>query len=124
MNHTIQKFRRGAALAGLVLCLAAGGFAAQKNNDKETETRTVQGQVAFKNGATIEKAIVHLKNTRTLQLRTYISDADGSYKFHGLSFNVDYQIHAEHEGATSNVRTVSSFDTRKDVHMSLIIDKK
>ncbi len=90
----------------------------------ETNTRSLYGQVTDKDGTPIEKAVVYLKNTKTLQIRTYIADEGGAFRFQGLSPNVDYQVHAEHEGASSPTKTISSFDTRKEVHISLKIDTK
>jgi hypothetical protein len=37
---------------------------------------------------------------------------------------VDYEVHAESESMTSNTRTVSSFDSRKDIVISLKLDKE
>ena len=42
----------------------------------------------------------------------------------GLDPNVDYEIYAEKEGAKSATRTVSSFDSRKDINLDLRIEKK
>jgi len=36
---------------------------------------------------------------------------------------VDYEIHAEDDTMMSNKRTVSSFDSRKDIVISLKLDK-
>ncbi len=38
--------------------------------------------------------------------------------------NADYELHAEKDGAKSPNRTVSSFDSRKDIVLNLKIDKK
>jgi hypothetical protein len=37
---------------------------------------------------------------------------------------VDYEIHAEHDGLTSSTRTISSFDTRRDIEVVLKLSKK
>ena len=103
------------------LLLAAASAALQKG---ETETRTVRGQVIDPSSNPVPRAIVYLKNTKTVQVRTYIADTSGSFHFQGLNFNVDYQVHAEHEGSSSATRTISSFDSRKDVTISLKIEKK
>jgi hypothetical protein len=71
----------------------------------------------------VEKAIVYLKNTKTLTIRTYISDADGSYRFPALSPNVDYEIYAESKGARSDTKTVSAFDDRKLLDITLRLKK-
>ena len=49
----------------------------------------------------VAKAVVQLKNTKTLQIRSFITQDDGSYHFAGLGTDVEYQLKAEHEGATS-----------------------
>jgi len=72
---------------------------------------------------TLIGAIVYLKNVRTLTVKTYISDDSGQYRFSGLDPNVDYEMHAEHDDQTSANHTVSSFDSRKDIVVSLKVDK-
>jgi hypothetical protein len=37
---------------------------------------------------------------------------------------VDYEVHAELEGAKSQVKTVSSFDSRKEITLNLKIERK
>ena len=63
----------------------------------------------------LEGAVVQLKNTKTLQVKSFITDKDGSYYFHGLDTNVDYQLNARMGDAVSRTRTVSTFDDRKEV---------
>jgi hypothetical protein len=69
----------------------------------------------------IEKAIVFLKNTKTLQVTTYISEPDGSYRFPFLAPNVDYEVYAERNGARSDTKTLSGFDNRKQLNVTLRI---
>jgi len=63
--------------------------------------------------------VVHLKNKKNLEVKTYISDEKGNYRFNGLDTETDYTVHAEHRGASSRPRTVSSFDDRKTVYLVL-----
>jgi hypothetical protein len=65
--------------------------------------------------------VVHLKNTRTLAIKTYITEPDGSYRFSALSPNVDYELYAEYQGGHSDTKTLSAFDNRKQVTMTLKI---
>ena len=65
-----------------------------------------------------------LKNNRSNAIRSYISDDAGNYRFSGLDPNVDYEIHAEKDGAKSQTRTISSFDSKKEIILNLKIDKK
>ena len=90
----------------------------------QADTRTVRGTVLDKDENPLRSAIVHLKNVRTLTVRTYISDSTGQFRFSGLDPNVDYELHAERDNLTSNTRTISSFDTRKEIVVPLKIDKE
>jgi hypothetical protein len=84
----------------------------------------VRGVVTDKSDASIPASVVFLKNARTNAVRSYIADDAGNYRFSGLDPNADYEIHAEKDGAKSQTRTVSSFDSRKDIVINLKIDKK
>ena len=106
----------GAFLLFALLALPAGA--------QQSELRTVRGAVLDKAENPVVSAVVYLKNVRTLAVKTYISDRSGEYRFSGLDPNVDYEVHAENENMTSNTRTVSSFDGRKDIVISLKLDKE
>ncbi len=69
----------------------------------------------------VSKAIVYLKNTKSLTVTTYISEPDGAYRFPALSPNVDYEVYAEFQGARSDVKTLSAFDNRKQANINLHI---
>jgi len=84
--------------------------------------KTLTGQVVDKEGKGLAQAVVYLKNQRTLEVRTHISDGEGKYRFNGLNPETDFAVHAEHRGASSPTRTVSSFDDKKDVYLVLEID--
>ena len=88
------------------------------------QLRTVHGQVLDKSESPVVSAIVFLKNTRTNAVRSYISDDEGNYRFSGLDPNVDYEIFAEKDGLKSATRTISSFDSKKDIVINLKLDKK
>jgi hypothetical protein len=57
-------------------------------------------------------------------VRSSYTDNTGKYRFSGLDPNVDYEIYAEKEGAKSATRTVSNFESRKDINLNLKIEKK
>jgi hypothetical protein len=105
----------------LTLCASAGAAQGKK---REAQLRTVRGVVEDKSDSAISGSVVFLKNLRTNSVRSSYTDDTGSYRFSGLDPNADYELHAEKEGAKSQTRTVSSFDSRKDIVLNLKIDKK
>ena len=86
--------------------------------------RSVNGHVYGNNDVPLEKAIVYAKNTKSLAVKTYITEKDGTYRFTGLAQNVDYELYADYSGKHSSTRTVSSFDDRAEVYLNLHIDTK
>ena len=91
---------------------------------RSSQLRGVSGIVCDKDENPISSAVVYLKNVRTLTVRTYISGDKGEYHFSGLDPNADYEIHAEHDDLTSANHTVSSLDSRKEMNVTLKIDKE
>lgn len=108
----------------LVLAMAAGMMFAQGSKGKDSELRTVRGTVIDKDEAPVDAAVVYLKNQHTQDIVTHLSASDGQFRFSGLDLNVDYEIHAEKEGMTSNARSISNFDTRKEFVLTLKLDRK
>jgi hypothetical protein len=114
--------RRISCLAVVLSLFAAIGMAQDKK--REAQLRTVRGVALDKADNPISGSVVFLKNARTNSVRSSYTDETGSYRFSGLDPNTDYELHAEKEGAKSATRTVSSFDSRKDIVLNLKIDKK
>lgn len=85
----------------------------------EGALRMVSGRVVDAQDQPLHKAVVHLKNTRTLAIKTYITEPDGTYRFSALSPNVDYELYAEYQGEHSDTKTVSAFSNRKQVTVNL-----
>jgi hypothetical protein len=103
-------------------CLALPALAQKKGED--TNVRTVQGTVTDTNDSAVEGAVVQIKNTKTLQIRSFITKEQGGYYFHGLSPDVDYELKAEKQGAVSSQKTLSSFDSRKKAVINLKLESK
>ena len=110
-----------ALLAVLLLC--APGTFAQKKKGGET-TRSVQGTVTVADDSPVSGAVVQLKNTKTLQIRSFITQDDGTYHFYDLSPDIDYELKADYQGASSNTKTLSSFDSRKQTILNLKLNPK
>ena len=84
--------------------------------------KSLAGQVVDKQKNALPQAVVHLKNKKTLAVKTFITDEGGNYRFVGLDRNTDYAVHAVYKGNSSPARTVSSFDDRKEVYLVLEIE--
>jgi hypothetical protein len=110
-------------LIALFCILSAAAHATQDQKD-QPELRTVHGTVEDKDENPVPSGVVYLKNVKTQGVKTYIADDSGSYRFSGLDPNVDYEIHAEHNDATSSVRTISSYDSRRDINLTLKLSHK
>jgi hypothetical protein len=120
--RTCPLFRIAVVLAlGIALASAA---AAQDNKKSDAELRTIRGTVLDKDETPMPSGVVYLLNVKTQAVKTYIADDAGNYRFSGLDPNVDYEVHAEHDEMTSATRTISSFDSRRDVEMVLKLSRK
>lgn len=87
-------------------------------------TRVIQGTVTDAHGSAVPGAVVLLKDTKTLQIRSYIAQQDGTYRFYGLSSDVNYQVRAETSAMTSPTKLVSVFDSKKVIKLNLKIKNK
>lgn len=117
------------AFLRIMLTIALGAvavlpIAAQGDKKAEAQLRTVHGSVLDKDETPVPSSVVYLLNAKTQAVKTYISDDAGAYRFSGLDPNVDYEIHAEHDDLQSSTRTVSSFDSRKDIEVILKLAHK
>ena len=109
--------------AGLLAGLASYPARAEKKQAKDSNVRAVQGIVSDTAEKPVTGAIVQLKNTKTLQVISFITRDQGDYYFHGLSRDTDYELRAEKDGKLSGTRTLSSFDSRKQAVINLKLDK-
>lgn len=133
------------AVAALLPILFSLGLAAQSDKDFEGQgallgarlqarspkaereeagnvQKSVLGQVVDKEGKSLAQAVVHLKNKRSQEVTTHISNDQGDFRFRGLNPNVDYEVYAEFNGGSSSIRSVSLFDNRQEIYLVLEID--
>ena len=118
--------RRRTVLVALSALLLTASFAARAQSPRagDSSVRGVEGSVTTSSGAALEGAVVQLKNTKTLQVRSFVTLKDGRYQFQGLSTNADYEIRAALGGNSSKVKTLSTFDSRKKAIIDLKIESK
>jgi hypothetical protein len=117
-------FRKGTRCLWLLLLLLActaswpQGFAQNIGQ----AVRVVQGTVRDSSDQPQANAVVYLQDQKSLEVRTFITEADGHYRFGQLSSDVDYQLWAEYKGHKSKTRSISSFDSKKQFTFDLKID--
>ena len=93
-------------------------------NSKEDKTRLLTGKVLDASDNPLTNAVVYLTNTHTRSVKTYIVGPDGSYRFPALQPSIDYEVYAQYNNRKSHTKTVSQFDDRSQVYISLKIDTK
>jgi Carboxypeptidase regulatory-like domain len=114
--------RRGwLAVLGCVAVLALMAALPGAGRAQDFGLKNVQGKVFDAKEAPINGAIVYLQNSRTNDVKTFITEKDGAYRFAGLSADTDYSLWAAFQGKKSPQKTVSSFDSRKQVYIDLKI---
>jgi hypothetical protein len=113
-----------AVTAALVLVCAVTLVAQEKKKKGEEATRSVQGVVIASDESPVVGAVVQLKDTKTLQIRSFISKENGAYYFYELSPDKDYELKADYQGASSDKKTLSLFDSRKKAVINLKLNPK
>jgi protocatechuate 3,4-dioxygenase beta subunit len=108
------------SIAACLFLLAAPLSAlAQKNAPHD---RIAEGKVVNKDGAPIGGAVVYLKNSHSNNVRTYIADEQGQYRFGELAQDTDYEIWAESNSVRSKSRSISSFDNENKFYFVLKVN--
>jgi Carboxypeptidase regulatory-like domain len=125
----VKNYRWFQVVAVLFLVFLAAMPAHAQDESKEqkraeAQLKVLHGSVIDKSENPVPSSVIYLKNVKSQAVKTYIADDSGNYRFSGLDPNVDYEIHAEHDDMTSATRTVSSFDSRRDIEVTLKLSKK
>lgn len=121
MNANRARWAACAALAlliggGILLAGPQSAFVAQAQNLGQ---RTVTGAVLTGDSQPITGATVFLKNQKTKAIRSFTSTKDGRFHFAQVNMSSDFDLWAEKDGKKSAVKTVSSWDARKDFETEL-----
>jgi len=91
---------------------------------KQDKTRLLTGKVLDGGDNPLPNAVVYLTNTHTRSIKTYIVGPDGAYRFPALQPSLDYEVYAQFNNRKSGTKTVSQFDDRTQVYISLKINTK
>ena len=109
-----------ALAAGLVpMATRSGMIAPPMAQAQNMGQRVVSGWVVDGNADHITGATVFLKNLKTKSIRSYSSAPDGKFRFAQVNMAEDFELWAEKDGKKSAVKTVSTWDTRKEFECEL-----
>jgi hypothetical protein len=98
--------------------------APQFGRSKQDKTRLLTGKVLDGGDNPLPNAVVYLTNTHSRSVKTYIVGPDGTYRFPALQPSVDYEVYAQYDNRKSGTKTVSQFDDRSQVYITLKVDAK
>lgn len=109
------NYLRAAVMAFLVVSLLVPATSIAQRD----ASRSVEGKVYGAQSTPQGSAIVYLQDSKTNNIKSFISTQDGSYRFGQLSTNVDYQLWAEFKGKKSDKKNISSFNSKKQLVIDL-----
>lgn len=94
-----------------------------KNKKSDANQRSIEGLVSDDAKNPVQGAVVQLKDSRTMQIRSFITQVDGKFHFAGLRTDTDYELTAKFGDRLSSTKRVSSFESRPTVTVNLPLDK-
>jgi len=103
--------------AGTMPSASRGGFVAAWAQN--LGQRDVSGSVIEGSSEPVAGATVFLKNQKTKSIRSYTSTKDGRFHFAQVNMSDDYDLWAEKDNRKTAVKTVSSWDARKEFEVEL-----
>jgi hypothetical protein len=110
-------------ILALALPVAAFQFSNQKKDKgRDRSIRTLTGEVRLPDDSLAEGAVVQIKNLKTLQIRSFITQKDGKYSFQNLSASVDFEVRATWKDHASPKRMLTVYDTRLDPIINLKLE--
>jgi hypothetical protein len=112
---TVARLVFAVLVAGMVPMGGLGGLMGPSMAQAQNlGMRVVEGTVVNADTVPLAGATVFLKDLKSKNIRSYTSDSDGKYRFTQVNMAEDHELWAEKDGKKSAVKTVSSWDTRKD----------
>ncbi len=122
MRSGMRDSLRGALLLASFAVPVFVPVAPLQAQDRGPAQRVVQGKVLNSSDAPVSNAVVYLKDMKSLSVKSFITSADGTYRFGQLTPGVDYAVYAELNGKKSAVKTVSAFDAKNQFIINLHLD--
>jgi hypothetical protein len=117
MSKTLSRVAWACSIAlATVFLLCASSALAQSGGNK-----TLTGRVLDTGDAALPNAVVYLHDSKTDSIRSFISAKDGGFRFGQISGDTDYTVWAEFQGKKSSTKSISSFDSKKQIVIDLKI---
>ena len=120
-SFILSRSRVVGMVAVAVLCLAAVSMPALIAKQKRQVTKTVSGSVLDPNENGIVDAAVSITDMQSGKKFTTMSKEGGRFQFANLSPRHDYEVQAAYQDMSSEVRKVTSLDTRLRAVLNLRI---
>jgi len=119
MNHN-----RSVIVVACLLLVAICATAAALDKKDKPSGRLLFGKVLDAKDNPLPDAVVYVTNTRSRAVKTYIVGPDGTYRFPALATGIDYEVYAQYKNQKSDTKSLSQFDDRTQVYLTLKIDAK
>jgi hypothetical protein len=124
----VKSSRRKLHAGAFFLALAAGLLPApwhsgwtwvEQAEAQNIGQRVVLGKVIDSDSVAVSGATVFLRNLKSKSIRSYTTEPDGRFRFTQVNMAEDYEIWAEKADKKSAVKTISSWDARKEFECEL-----
>jgi hypothetical protein len=89
----------------------------------QTAERTIQGIVRAENGEPLAGVVVQLKDVQNLQIRSYITERGGAYRFSSVLANRDFELKASFRERWTSTKYVSHFSEGNPLTIDLTIKR-
>lgn len=106
--------------AGLLSPGSRGGFVGPYTAEAQNlGYRVVFGNVVDANSAPVVGATVFLKDLKSKAIRSFTTVEKGRFRFAGVNMAQEHELWAEMNGKKTAVKTISSWDARKEFEVEL-----
>ena len=106
--------------AGLVHLGVRGGFVGPFTAEAQNlGMRVVIGAVVDSNSTPVVGATVFLKDLKSKSIRSFTSVEKGRFRFTGVKMTEEHELWAELNGKKTAVKTISTWDARKEFEVEL-----
>jgi len=112
---------RWAGVMMALLALVALAPSLQAKKPPPPVTKSISGAVLDRSNNGISGASVMLTNLETHKADAMYTGPNGAYAFSGLNPNDDYQLQASYKNSVSDIRGVSSLDSRTEIVVNLVM---